>query len=326
MVFPSISIAIPTLNEHDHIEHCLNSIFHQKYQGKLEVFIVDGGSTDDTVKIAKRFPVTILRNPLREAEYGKKIALMKSTGKYFMILDCDMGLVGDHWFEKMVSPLEKDTEIVGSWTRFVSLPGDAPLNRYITFDPIQRDPLFCFLTPSTSSCITKKYKEYWITEYRKGKILPASFCLYRRKELLTTAVAEMKKYMELDTMVIMVENGRTSYAYVPDIGIHHPFLTTLSNLVRKRKRNLETMYFNQPNKRYWTWIDWSKRSEFIKLFLWLMYCYTIMPSIIVGFYKSLRYRDPAGLYELPFNIMTTNVIIGSFITNKEGRVLLSKTI
>jgi len=310
--YPSISIAIPTFNEEANIWRCLNSIFSQQYPGKLEVFIVDGGSTDRTLVLAKNYPVVILSNPEKHAERGKKIALDKATGDYFMILDCDMDLVGDHWFEKMVEPMEVDLSIVGSWTKFVSLETDVPLNRFITLDPIQRDPLFQFLTPSIESCVVKKNSQFWILRYKENCMLPAGFNLYRRKQILKTVIKDNKKFMELDNIVILLNKGLDTYAYVQGIGIHHPFLTTFSNLIRKRKRNLETMYFNQPNKRYWTWIDWNNLFHVTKLGIWILYCYLLVPSMVVGIVKSLKYQTWVGFYELPFNIFSTNAIIYSF--------------
>ena len=199
---PSISIAIPTYNEESNIDRCLASIFGQRYLGKLEVFIIDGGSTDKTIQLAKKYHVHILRNPWKQAEYGKKIGLMKASGKYFMILDCDMDLAGDGWFERMVEPLEHDNTIVGSWTRFVSKRDDAPLNKYITLDPIQRDPLFEYLTSSVKGCIVDQNDNYWTVKYSKDRMLPTGFCLFRRKQILKTIIRDLKKYMELDNLVI----------------------------------------------------------------------------------------------------------------------------
>lgn len=318
--YPSISIAIPTFNEEVNIQRCLNSVFNQKYPGKLEVFIVDGGSTDKTVKLAKQYPVIVLSNPEKQAERGKKIALDKATGDYFMILDCDMDLVGTRWFEKMVDPMEIDFSIVGSWTKFVSLERDVPLNRFITLDPIQRDPLFQFLTPSIEDCIIKKNYRFWTVKYKRNHMLPAGFNLYRRNQILETAIKNNKKFMELDNIVILLNKGLNTYAYVQGIGIHHPFLTTLSNLMRKRKRNLETMYFNQPNRRYWTWIDWNNLFHIAKLGIWILYCYLLLPSIVIGIIKSLRYRTWVGLYELPFNICSTNAIIYSFVNQSIKKI------
>src|SRR4030042_5465180 len=111
---PSVSIAIPTLNEEKNIDHCLNSIYSQKYKGRLEVFVIDGGSRDNTLGIAKKYPVKILNNNKLFAEYGKMMALRKAHGKYFFYMDGDLSLNGKKWFEKMIYPLEEDPIIVGS--------------------------------------------------------------------------------------------------------------------------------------------------------------------------------------------------------------------
>lgn len=51
----SISIVIPTLNEENHIEKCLSSVFNQTYYSNItEIFVVDGGSIDRTVEIVNR--------------------------------------------------------------------------------------------------------------------------------------------------------------------------------------------------------------------------------------------------------------------------------
>jgi glycosyltransferase involved in cell wall biosynthesis len=49
-----VSIVIPTLNEKENIGRLLESIIVQDYRPK-EVIIVDGGSTDDTLKVINHF-------------------------------------------------------------------------------------------------------------------------------------------------------------------------------------------------------------------------------------------------------------------------------
>jgi glycosyltransferase involved in cell wall biosynthesis len=309
MKYPTISLAIPTYNESVNIDRCLASVFNDSYPGQLEVFVIDGGSTDQTLNLARKYPVIVLNNLKKQAEYGKKIALDAARGDFFMILDCDMSLEGKNWFKKMVTPLMEDPILAGSFAGFTYHRDDAPLNRYISFDPIQRDPLFSFLTPAIKSVTVKKCQGYRVVNYAPGKILPAGFVLNRVKDLQETGIFKRKKYMELDNLSIFVKNGKTRYVYREDVYLYHPFLTTLSNLVRKRVRNLETMYFNQPDPREWTWINWQAPAGFIKLFFWIIYVYSIVPSVLVGLSKSIKYKDWAGMLELPFNIVTTSAII-----------------
>ncbi len=50
-----ISIIVCTLNEEIHIEENLNSILNQEYDGNIIIYIVDGGSTDNTLQIINRY-------------------------------------------------------------------------------------------------------------------------------------------------------------------------------------------------------------------------------------------------------------------------------
>ena len=66
------SVIIPALNEEKFIEECLRSIRNQTIPA--EIIVVDGGSTDHTVEIAKRYADKVLIAP------GVKIGNSRQTG------------------------------------------------------------------------------------------------------------------------------------------------------------------------------------------------------------------------------------------------------
>ena len=51
---PTLSIAIPTLNESAHIEQVLHKFLSTKYPNLIEIFVADGNSTDGTQDIVKK--------------------------------------------------------------------------------------------------------------------------------------------------------------------------------------------------------------------------------------------------------------------------------
>ncbi len=51
---PTISVVIPSYNSVRYIEQTLRSILDQGYPG-LECLVMDGGSTDGTVELLKKF-------------------------------------------------------------------------------------------------------------------------------------------------------------------------------------------------------------------------------------------------------------------------------
>lgn len=325
-MYKSISIAIPTLNEEANIKRCLDSIFRQKFKGRLEIFIVDGGSLDRTLKIAKKYPVKILRNPKVNAESGKMIGLRAGSGQYFMILDADMDLQGTDWFDKMLKPLIDDKNISGSFTKFVIRKGDSLLSRYITLDSIQRDPLFRFLTVAPEQVMERKRTGYWICKYTLKKIVPAGFCLYRMEQIKKLKLHKRHKFMELDTLSLYIKAGKSYFAYVPSAGIHHPFLQNITMLINKRIRNLKTQFFNQPQKREFTWIDFNNKKDLLKIIIWIVYANSLLIPFLVGVQRFIKFRNIIALYEPIIVWVTTNLIIVVFLFNKEGRRLIFKSI
>ena len=55
----SVSVVIPTKNSEQVILDCLSSLFNQSKK-PLEVIVVDGRSTDNTLKIANQYPIKMI--------------------------------------------------------------------------------------------------------------------------------------------------------------------------------------------------------------------------------------------------------------------------
>jgi len=50
---PFMSVVLPALNEERYIERCIRSLLDDPYpRDRLELFVVDGGSSDRTIEIA----------------------------------------------------------------------------------------------------------------------------------------------------------------------------------------------------------------------------------------------------------------------------------
>jgi len=69
---PRISVIIPTLNEAEHLEKTLASI---ENDGSLEILVVDGGSRDETINLAKTFKVRLFTTAAHRARQANAGAL-----------------------------------------------------------------------------------------------------------------------------------------------------------------------------------------------------------------------------------------------------------
>lgn len=83
-----VSVIIPALNEAENIEACLASVKHQ--QGDFEIIVVDGGSRDLTVEIARSCACTITseRGRGRQMNAGARLA----QGEALLFLHSDSRL------------------------------------------------------------------------------------------------------------------------------------------------------------------------------------------------------------------------------------------
>lgn len=88
-----VAIVIPTLNEEHFISRCLNSIIKQTYEfEKMDVMIIDGGSTDNTKKIVAEYQkshqnIRFIENKKKIQSVAFNIGFKKSTAPYIIRLD-----------------------------------------------------------------------------------------------------------------------------------------------------------------------------------------------------------------------------------------------
>ncbi len=114
-----LTIAVPTYNVEKYLTRCLDSILYDELSNeKLEVIIVNDGSTDNSLEIArnfqKKYPNSIVVVNKENGGHGSTInvALKLATGKYFKVIDSDDWVNIDE-FSNFVNLLEKiDTDLV----------------------------------------------------------------------------------------------------------------------------------------------------------------------------------------------------------------------
>jgi len=83
-----ISIIIPTLNEENDLESLLSSL--QAYPG-IEIIVTDGGSSDRTLDIARRYPARVVSGPAGRACQLNRGA-GQASGDILLFLHCDTTL------------------------------------------------------------------------------------------------------------------------------------------------------------------------------------------------------------------------------------------
>lgn len=321
MKYPKVSILVPTINEEKNIGACLASIFQQDYpNSKLEVFVVDNESTDSTVEIAKKFPVKIMINKkVKDAQVSKRMAFDKATGELYMHFDADLRMVTKNWLKDMVRPMMEDSKIVGAFSGFVIKGDESPLTRFLTLDnyspsgfSCQRTPMHKFFTISLPETIAEKRKNYSVCIFEKDRIPLPGLGLLRKKVVEKTIKFQGNKLMELDLIAHLVNMGYNKFAYVP-VGLNHYTIPNIKILLSKRMRNIGRNYVGQKFKRAYSWFNFSDPKDLIKIFIWVVYANLIIPELIVGIIKSIKYKTWVGLYQPVVSFLETDVVVFGFL-------------
>ena len=75
MIYPKITIITPSFNQGNYIEQTIKSVLNQNYPN-LEYIIIDGGSTDGTIDIIKKYE-TKITYWISEKDNGQSHAIIK---------------------------------------------------------------------------------------------------------------------------------------------------------------------------------------------------------------------------------------------------------
>jgi glycosyltransferase involved in cell wall biosynthesis len=123
---------IPAKNEELFIARCIEgAIKALKNIKSWEIILVDSYSTDNTLEIAKKYPIKILRLKkewFKSPHAGRYIGTINSSGKYIFFLDADM-IVAEGWIESALKVLEKDEKLAGITGILYNVLPDEEINK-----------------------------------------------------------------------------------------------------------------------------------------------------------------------------------------------------
>lgn len=143
-----VTVIVPVYNEEAHLEECLRSILAQTYK-PIEIVLVDDGSQDRTVAVARRCGVQVLQQ--EHAGKARAIALgaAGAEGEILAFLDGDLRFAPD-FVERLVAPIvageclgtSHGDELVANpenvWSCCLQLTSGLPLNMRLDLSALER--------------------------------------------------------------------------------------------------------------------------------------------------------------------------------------------
>lgn len=107
---PKFSIVIPVYNVEKYLEKCLESIKKQAYHD-YEVIIVNDGTKDKSMDIAKKYPYKIINQKNQGLSVARNTGVKYSKGDYILFLDSD-DYLEEQTLPSIANSLKNEPDIV----------------------------------------------------------------------------------------------------------------------------------------------------------------------------------------------------------------------
>jgi len=294
-----ISIIIPTLNAQSVLETCLKSIRRQNFSKSLtEIIIADGGSTDNTLKIAKKYHAKIVKNPLKTAEAGKAVGVKIATGKYIALIDSDNILPTKNWLQTNINILESNPNLIGTEPiRFTYRKSGGFIERYSALTGVN-DP-YAFITGiyDRQNFINFKWTGIKINqidkkEYLEIKLLPNSIIptigangtIFQSSFLKKNLTSDYLFDIDIITHHLATTQKPIYFAKVKQ-GIIHTFCeSSIKKFIKKQNRRITDYFYYQKFRQY----DWSQTNQtgILKFILYTLLIVPMLFDTLRGFFHK----------------------------------------
>lgn len=234
---PKISFIIPTLNSKRTVGACIASIHSQDYPSdKIDILVVDGGSTDGTIQVLGELGVSplTLHGGLQEGPSGQRaVGIELASGDYICLVDSDNILGSSTWLRGMLAPFcEKGVGLSECGVILVD-KNDCHFARYIS--RVNGDPIAYIL----SETLTSKIRLRATHDYLLLPIMPGPRPTVGTNGVLVPKSVFLKSdgyVRDTDILSACAKLGYTKYARVTSAGLFHKTASTFGSYVRKRIR------------------------------------------------------------------------------------------
>jgi glycosyltransferase involved in cell wall biosynthesis len=325
---PIVSIIMPTFNSASTIEVSLRSIREQDYsQDRIEVLIIDGGSTDITLQIGDQWGARIIENPYKLPEYAKHIGLLSAKGNLAIFLDSDESFESPTAISRRVMALldNREARVVVSGG-YLNPAGAGSINDYII---AFSDPFAWFVYRSPTDCRgrmkswSKRFRnelvgedsDALVFEFANNSEIPlVDFCAGGTLDLdwLRKVFA-----MQLDNPLIvprlfgLIAKSGNTIVLLKNDSILHDSSDSIIRYIRKLywRCIANTNFSDLPSVGFSNQLELMPRYQRIRKYLFVIYAASILGPIFDSIVQFVRTRKVATLLHAPLTILVLILIL-----------------
>jgi rhamnosyltransferase len=127
-----ISVVIPVKNGGSDLERCLTAVSCQGGVEPVEILVVDSGSRDNSLEVARSHGARVYEIPAESFTHGgsRNLGASHATGDVLVFISQDAIPVSKDWLANLVEPLRDDATLAGVYGRQLAHEGAKPPEVY----------------------------------------------------------------------------------------------------------------------------------------------------------------------------------------------------
>ena len=239
-----VSIIIPIYNAENYLKKCIESIIHQSYT-KLEILLIDDGSTDESPKLCDHFSridgrIQVVHTSNNGAGAARNVGLNIANGEYICFVDAD-DQVNERYIEYLVYAITENELGICGFTATINDRHNETLKPDIE-RMTMNETIKCMLNPNEA--IVNCYGYLWNKIFKK-KIIEDNHLRFNNKYFMWEDMCFCCKY------VLSIENVgyvNADLYYYNDKNVNsisHNLTTETMDLWNEASTEIEQMLINK---------------------------------------------------------------------------------
>ena len=216
-----VSVVIPTLNAANYLPELIPALFAQKPKAPDELIIVDSGSTDATLAIAKEHPQVRVVT-LKNFSHGRarNLGVQQARGEFVVLMTQDARPQDTGWLAQLLAPFS-DPEVGATFSRQYPRADANPMEEYFIFTHFPAAPAVKMTNKGSN------------LTFQRGIFLSNVSAAYRRDILLRYPFDETLIMSEDQQVARDIIHGGYAVYYQPKSVVVHSHNYNLRTVFRR---------------------------------------------------------------------------------------------